>query len=957
MICIPSFVLVAQYFMKKKFPSVKLMPEFLKQDITTAKVREVVEWIWTDGINQNWIFVKNKAKFNKIIILITPGFTPSLLVQKDEKMSLYDVPSEMSFLNEKIIQFVGTKTPGERNRVYSYIDDLLTSKLSKEQFKESQREASQLISLKDLLMSAKLLEENKFPPYNFNPLLKDDFNEENARKRLKLEVEEGEINDDKTFDELVDELVQVGYISTCKSVKGHKSKDIVVIDCEMVMTEYSECARVTIMDFDEKVLYDEFVKPEHKVVDYLTEYSGITEEILKETTKTLSQVQQEILEIIHEETIIIGHGLENDLHALRLIHKNVVDTSVIFDHGKGRGWKPSLKFLAQRFLNSEIQQKLDGHDPREDALAALKLTKLKIQKGKAFGKNKLNAISLFKKLSSFNKKSAIVDSLMWHEKDVEHYIRYDSNDPDKHLSNIKESLEKADFIWTRLKTMMAYQNLKDKDEETRIKYLKEFDDQIKSIYDFCPENSLIILCSGQGDSSEFSKLIEEKLLYQNMFGSQFMNEKIAKQYLWTPEKEKLLEDAASICRKGLSAFLKMSCRSFNQEEQEKVELVLSVTEIDDFDLAVKILEENNWQVQDAINAILDNNTDKVETNDEMHAPKTTATSYIWRTIRYVSNIFYGVLETILNWIFAPIRAILPPTKHQSSEGFINYFRGKYNLEPPKFFIGTPSLFMIFYLHKDGIPDCDNVAKNVVASERFKEFLVENEIMIWGGDVTYSLAYDFADRILKVPKYPFFALAVATEQNRLQILSAFKGEIEKDTMIETFKERIDEFNQALVTERDNNRRRESERSIRDEQNDAYLASLRADEEKKKRKEMERIEKLNRENEAKRILEERKRKRLELKEKFKNEITDQGDICRILIRLSDGTKIQRKFKSSDTVKDLYDFLEGMDVVPLEMNYHLCTSMPKKQLLDMDVTLVKAGLCPSSILFVEENYSDSE
>ena len=41
----------------------------------------------------------------------------------------------------------------------------------------------------------------------------------------------------------------------------------------------------------------------------------------------------------------------------------------------------SLKALAKEHLGREIQQGSEGHDPREDALAALDLMKLKIAQG------------------------------------------------------------------------------------------------------------------------------------------------------------------------------------------------------------------------------------------------------------------------------------------------------------------------------------------------------------------------------------------------------------------------------------------------------------------------------------------------------------------------------------------------------------------------------------------------
>ena len=51
--------------------------------------------------------------------------------------------------------------------------------------------------------------------------------------------------------------------------------------------------------------------------------------------KTLKTVQEELCEFICADTILIGHGLDNDLRALRLVHGTVLDTSLMFAHYKG----------------------------------------------------------------------------------------------------------------------------------------------------------------------------------------------------------------------------------------------------------------------------------------------------------------------------------------------------------------------------------------------------------------------------------------------------------------------------------------------------------------------------------------------------------------------------------------------------------------------------------------------
>lgn len=60
--------------------------------------------------------------------------------------------------------------------------------------------------------------------------------------------------------------------------------------------------------------------------------------------------------MFHSKTILIGHSLESDLKALKLIHSLVVDTSVLFPHKMGPPKKRALKTLCIEYLKRIIQE-------------------------------------------------------------------------------------------------------------------------------------------------------------------------------------------------------------------------------------------------------------------------------------------------------------------------------------------------------------------------------------------------------------------------------------------------------------------------------------------------------------------------------------------------------------------------------------------------------------------------
>ncbi|KIO27687.1 hypothetical protein M407DRAFT_232499 [Tulasnella calospora MUT 4182] len=185
-------------------------------------------------------------------------------------------------------------------------------------------------------------------------------------------------------------------IKRSKEPATYHVKRVLAIDCEMVLAgEEQILAQVCLVDwFSERIVYFHYVAPPpHKVItDYVTEKSGITAATLCGATKTLQQVQQDLLLLIHQSnTILVGHGLHTDLKVLKLSHATVVDTSLIFDPPFGRKpgpptlWqRPKLKDLVKVHLGDRDFQN-GCHSPAADALACIKLTKTKLSCGPKFG--------------------------------------------------------------------------------------------------------------------------------------------------------------------------------------------------------------------------------------------------------------------------------------------------------------------------------------------------------------------------------------------------------------------------------------------------------------------------------------------------------------------------------------------------------------------------------------------
>lgn len=147
-----------------------------------------------------------------------------------------------------------------------------------------------------------------------------------------------------------------GFVTTIQKGEEEGQGKVFALDCEMVNTTVgSELCRVTMIDYTGTTCYESLVMPENHIVDHNTRFSGIKPEDLLGVTTRLRDVQAQLLFKIDAKDILIGHSLESDLRAMRLLHNTVVDTSVVFPHKRGPPFKRALRTLAEEHLKRIIQ--------------------------------------------------------------------------------------------------------------------------------------------------------------------------------------------------------------------------------------------------------------------------------------------------------------------------------------------------------------------------------------------------------------------------------------------------------------------------------------------------------------------------------------------------------------------------------------------------------------------------
>lgn len=195
------------------------------------------------------------------------------------------------------------------------------------------------------------------------------------------------------------------YTTPIMPVKWWDPRMAVALDCEMGVSIYGEpeLVRISMVDFfTGEILIDSLVYPRVRLQHLNTRYSGVTRDMLETARKRKQCImggrdaaRAQVWRYVGRETIVVMHGGQSDMMALRWIHDRVIDTFVV------EGWRRdaaaameaakkkadankdtaepekkdgtpggrSLKHLTETILGAQIQQGRKGHDSVEDAMA------------------------------------------------------------------------------------------------------------------------------------------------------------------------------------------------------------------------------------------------------------------------------------------------------------------------------------------------------------------------------------------------------------------------------------------------------------------------------------------------------------------------------------------------------------------------------------------------------------
>jgi RNA exonuclease 1 len=160
-----------------------------------------------------------------------------------------------------------------------------------------------------------------------------------------------------------------------------KNPQVIAMDCEMCETadpvsglkDSRALCRISVVDvMTNDVLLDTLVKPAWPVSDYRTWVNGIAEEHLENVQFTLRHAQAFMLKLCSEETVIMGHALQNDLAAIRMTHHSVVDSAYLFPVKDQPNASISLKDLTKSVLSVDMPKTHDSVNDTRMSMECLK---------------------------------------------------------------------------------------------------------------------------------------------------------------------------------------------------------------------------------------------------------------------------------------------------------------------------------------------------------------------------------------------------------------------------------------------------------------------------------------------------------------------------------------------------------------------------------------------------------
>lgn len=203
--------------------------------------------------NSNVIGVEYPENVKKVVVCFVGGLRKKDFIENDEFSSELDtkVAEKFPFLAHNFDQAYSYEIPHGPKSLLSIQDTFASISVKKNEFFE--KDPSESITIHDLLLLRDSLLFNNYPMHS----------------------------------SIVNTPTPEGWVET-KDL-GQEKSHIYAMDCEFCQAaEFQVLTRISIVNFEGETVLDSFVKPDVPIIDYVTKFSGITEEILEKCYNNLA---------------------------------------------------------------------------------------------------------------------------------------------------------------------------------------------------------------------------------------------------------------------------------------------------------------------------------------------------------------------------------------------------------------------------------------------------------------------------------------------------------------------------------------------------------------------------------------------------------------------------------------------------------------------------------------------
>ncbi|XP_065156030.1 FAS-associated factor 2 [Atheta coriaria] len=431
------------------------------------------------------------------------------------------------------------------------------------------------------------------------------------------------------------------------------------------------------------------------------------------------------------------------------------------------------------------------------------------------------------------------------------------------------------------------------------------------------------------------------------------------------------------------------------EQTDKVLQFQDLTGVEDISICRDVLQRHQWSLEVAVQEQLNIKEGRPSVYASEARPPAVISDHLAQHVFYsppsdgsasgfkgflrnVIRVFFSLCYNSLLSLFSTVFRIFGATERapltnplQDVMTFIQSYDEKYTSQHPVFYQGTYSQvlndakrelkFLLIYLHNEDAVDTARFCRTTLANTAVINY-VNQHFFFWGCSTRSGEGYKVL-QLYRPTYYPYLSVVVLKE-GRMTIVARMEGYCAAEMLHQRLATIVHDFEANLVTARADRMEQSLNRSLRAHQDEAYMESLRADQEKERRREEERrvaAEILRREEEERLAEQERKmsiaREKIELVTKVPKEPNlDHPDAVHVVIKLPCGTRLERRFLKTHSLEAIFYFVFCHPSAPDA--FEITRNFPKRVLKCRATssncsiqTIDEAGLSNREVLFVND------